>query len=246
MEDSKDSMNNTEIQETQVPSSLDDNNSNGSPNDNNNKTGECEIYTHDTIYSSIKAAEKLGMTYAMVRYYAKRFKTLLPDAINVDQGTLKLSSYDIDVLKHAIELKRQHNYSNSQVIAELSDEEANPLDRPTILTSEEFIKLTQTKGFNDYMKYYTNHMVQAALEQQSELFEEYSAKLDEILRIVSSSSTLEVGDTQTKDEDVHEQHSALEELENRLSEEREKNVILSQELEKERQKPLWKKLFHID
>lgn len=244
MEDSKDGMNNTETQGTQTPGTVDDNNSNGSSNDGN-KADESEIYTHDTIYSSIKAAEKLGMSYAMVRYYAKKFKAILPDAINVDQGTLKLSSYDIDVLKHAIALKRQHSYSNSQVIAELNDEEANPLDRPTILTSEEFIKLTQTQGFNDYMKYYTNHMVQAALEQQGEVFEEMTAKLDEIFRIVSSSPTIDVGNTQPKVAEP-EQPAALEDLEQKLSEERERNAMLEQELEKEKQKPIWKKLFHIE
>lgn len=250
MADSKDN-NNSESQEVQPPSTLssDTHNAvNDEPEDDNQSGEDYTVYSHDTIYTSGDASKKLGITYAMVRYWAKQFQVLLPDAKNVEQGTLKLSSYDIDILQQALALKKDFSYSTNQIIAELSASDANPVDRPTILTSENFMKLTQTPGFNEYMKYYTNMMMQTAIERQGDAFQELSAKLDEVLKVVNSSSTLEEGpETNVSSvNDQHDQEFRLEDLEAKLLEEKEKNDLLSQELEKERQKPIWKKLFRID
>ena len=216
---------------------------------------EGEAYTAP-IYSSLEAARILVKNYGidkidynMVRYWARKFPEFLRDAINVESGDLKLSIRDIEVIKQILDLRTNYKYTVDRIRRELASMHNAGLEKPSIMTSEMFANLLKSEGFQEFMKYYTSEVLKNMVSTQNEKYEALTRKVDLILEALPSPTAVTA--QEEHEAQLEELHAELEEkdlsiskLENAKRESDDEIEKLKAELEKEKSKSFWDKLFH--
>lgn len=219
---------------------------------NTNASSDTEhayVYTDKPIYKTTDAGEMLGMSYNMVRYWARTYKEFLPDAINVEKGTgnLLLSSRDIEVIRQ-INIYIQDGLSKERISTILSDKSNKILDKPPIMTNDHFMELFRTEGFQDFMKYYTANLLEQYQATQNVKIDGLIDKINHYIEISQSDTSLPPTDDHENElkeiyRQLEEKDLAIKSMEESQRQAAESIKELNAKLEEERNKSLFAKLF---
>lgn len=210
------------------------------------------VYTDKPIYKSTDAGEILGISYNMVRYWARMYKEFMPDAINVEKGSgnLLLSSRDIEVIRK-INNYIKDGLTKERISTILADESNKILDKPPIMTNDHFMELFRTDGFQEFMKYYTANLLEQYQATQNAKIDSLIEKINNLIEIKQPDPSLPPNNEHENKlaeiyKQLEEKELAIKRMEECQKEAAESIKELNTKLEEERNKSFFAKLFHRD